>query len=139
MNAAKSAQIVLNSVDYGYISILHPMLKENIDRKLNIVIFEINLTEFLNITPNTVKYLEPSKYPEVRFDLNLLVDKSIDYDKVYTDLKTFDNDLLIDCKFVDLYEGKGIPEDKKSLTFSFVIGSNEKTLSSNEIDNFRSH
>ena len=43
---------------------------------------------------------------------------------------------MIDCKFVDLYEGKGI-EDKKSLTFSFVIGSNEKTLSSNEIDNFR--
>ena len=41
----KSAQIVLNSVDYGYISILHPMLKENIDRKLNIVIFEVNLTD----------------------------------------------------------------------------------------------
>jgi phenylalanyl-tRNA synthetase beta chain len=44
------------------------------------------------------------------------------------------NELLRDAQFVDEYKGKQIPEGKKSITVRLVIGSNEKTLTGDEIE-----
>ena len=44
------------------------------------------------------------------------------------------NELLRDVRFVDEYKGKQIPDGKKSITIRLVIGSNEKTLTGDEIE-----
>jgi phenylalanyl-tRNA synthetase beta chain len=44
--------------------------------------------------------------------------------------------VLVNFRFMDIYTGKGLPEGKKSMTFRFTIGSAEKTLSSEEINQF---
>ena len=51
-------------------------------------------------------------------------------------MDAFANTLLVSSSFVDIYTGKGLPEGKKSITWSFVIGSSERTLSSEDINGF---
>ena len=136
VHPVKAAEVVFSGENFGYISVVHPKIKENIDKKLNMVIVEINMFKFHDIKIDTLKYQEPSKYPEVNLDFNLLVDKAIAYDKIDSDLNEFKNDLLLGRKFIDVYMGKGIPEDKKSMTFGFRIGSKVDTLSSEQIEGF---
>jgi len=82
------------------------------------------------------RYTEPSKYPDVTLDYNFLVDKDVKFDSVDRDIKEFESAILMNSRFIDIYEGKGLPEGKKSMTFRFTIGSGDKTLSSEEIDDF---
>ncbi|MEN8905121.1 MAG: phenylalanine--tRNA ligase subunit beta [Clostridiales bacterium] len=137
INRVKGSEIKLNNENLGYISVLHPMIKDRIDKKLNIAFVELNMDKFNNINFNEVIYSDPSKYPDVDLDLSLIVDKNVLYEKIYNDLNSFENELLNECKFVDVYSGKGVDENKKSMTFRFTLGSSYKTLSSEEIDDFQ--
>lgn len=137
VHPVKTAEINHNNKNFGYISVVHPKIKENVDKKLNMVIVEIDMFKVHDIKETNVKYKEPSKYPEVTFDLSFLVDKWISFESICNDLSEFKNDLLLDYKFIDIYNGKGLPEDKKSMTFSFRVASKETTLTSEEIDGVR--
>ena len=136
VHPVKSVQVSYDGHSLGYISVLHPQIRQNLDRKFNTVFIELNLAEVHAITQRQIKFEEPSKYPEVTLDYNFLVDKGVHFDKVSGDISGFSSNILLGSEFIDIYTGKGLPEDKKSMTFRFILGSNEKTLSSEEINEF---
>ena len=51
-------------------------------------------------------------------------------------MNEFKSDLKYQIKLVDVYEGKGIDDDKKSMTYNVIIGRDDNTLTSEEIDGF---
>ncbi len=132
----KSVDVFAAGKPMGYISVVHPMLKKNIGKKLNIAVLEINREVLQAINGEVIKYKEPSKFPEVVLDYSFLVDNAVTFDKVKEDIAGFKSSLLNSYSFVTLYNGKGLPEGKKSMTFRFIIGSAEKTLSSDDINAF---
>lgn len=132
----KSVDVFAAGKPMGYISVVHPMLKKNIGKKLNIAVLEINREMLQAINGGVIKYKEPSKFPEVVLDYSFLVDNAVTFDKVKEDIAGFKSSLLNSYSFVTLYNGKGLPEGKKSMTFRFIIGSAEKTLSSDDINAF---
>lgn len=83
---------------------------------------------------NKIKYAELPKYPEVRRDLALLVDTAV----AYSDLEKLaikqGGALLQGINLFDVYEGKNLPEGKKSYALSFVLRDDTKTLTDEEID-----
>jgi len=132
----KSVDVFADGKPMGYISVVHPMIKKNIGKKLNAAVLEVNREVLQAINAGGIKYKEPSKFPEVVLDYSFLVDNAITFDKVMADIAGFKSELLNSFSFVTLYNGKGLPEGKKSMTFRFVIGSAEKTLSSDDINAF---
>ena len=68
------------------------------------------------------------------YDLSFLVDSMVKWDDIYQCAMAKKNELLRDVKFVDEYKGKQIPAGKKSVTIRLVIGSDEKTLTGEEIE-----
>ncbi|EGD49208.1 phenylalanyl-tRNA synthetase, beta subunit [Ruminiclostridium papyrosolvens DSM 2782] len=132
----KSVDVSYNGNMMGYIAAVHPMIKKNIGKKLNIAVLEINRDVLQSIEQKLFKYKEPSKYPEVLLDYSFLVDNSVTFDKLMQDIRGFKSKVLNGFEFVTIYNGKGLPEGKKSMTFRFVIGSDEKTLSSEDINEF---
>ena len=74
------------------------------------------------------------EFPMNDYDISFLVDSMVKWDDIYSCVMAKKNELLRDVKFVDEYKGKQIPEGKKSVTIRLVIGSDEKTLTGNEID-----
>ena len=138
IHPVKSVDVIFEGRKIGVVSSLHPQIKQNMDKKLNVAFAELDMTAIHELLQKNVKYAEPSKYPEVTLDFSFLVDKAVNFEKLTGDIAGFSSSLLQDFKFVDIYTGKGLPEDKKSMTFRFVIGSKEKTLSSEDINDFSS-
>jgi phenylalanyl-tRNA synthetase beta chain len=81
-----------------------------------------------------IKYKEVSKFPEVRRDLSLLVDKSVTFDELSKIAKQADNKILKSVNLFDVYEGDKLPEGKKSYALSFTMADDTKTLTDKYVD-----
>jgi phenylalanyl-tRNA synthetase beta chain len=113
-----------------------PKVLKELDIKQPVVYAEINWTALTKMARNTaVKYKELPKYPEVRRDLALLVDKATEYIELKNLAYEVEKKLLRNVNLFDVYEGKNLEEGKKSYALSFTLRDDEKTLTDEEIDN----
>lgn len=136
VHPVKSAEIYYDGKMLGYLSVVNPLVNRNIDKKLSIALMELNMTLIQAINVQPIRYQEPSKYPEVVLDFNFLVDRSEPFANIESYIRTFKNSYFTGINFIDYYQGKGIPENQKSITFRINIGSREKTLTTEEINQF---
>ncbi len=81
-----------------------------------------------------VKVEELSRYPEVRRDLALLVDRSVTFASLREAALRAEKKLLREVKLFDVYEGDKLPEGKKSYALSFTLEDKTRTLADKEID-----
>ena len=130
-----SYDIVSDKKSYGYVSLIHPRISEKINKKASIVVIEIDLDEFSNIEKIETKYHPISKYQVVNFDLSLLVKKDTMYSNIQKIIENTNIEYLQEYNLIDIYENDEKLKDKKSVTIRFKIGSYDKTLSKEEIDN----
>ncbi|MCD7720742.1 MAG: phenylalanine--tRNA ligase subunit beta [Prevotellaceae bacterium] len=82
-----------------------------------------------------VTYSEIAKYPAVSRDLALLVDKKTEFAEIERIAYSTEKKLLREVRLFDVYEGKNIPEGKKSYAVNFTLQDNERTLTDKAIDN----
>jgi len=81
-----------------------------------------------------VKFKPLPKYPSVRRDLALVVDKEVPYSKIYEIIRQADKKWLRSINLFDVYEGDKIPAGKKSYAVSLIFRSDEKTLNDKQVD-----
>ena len=74
------------------------------------------------------------EFPVIKKDLSILVDKNITSNEIAMKIKKKAGKLLIDINVFDLYEGKNIEQNKKSLAYSLTFGDNNRTLNDDEIN-----
>ncbi|WP_026896709.1 phenylalanine--tRNA ligase subunit beta [Daejeonella oryzae] len=86
------------------------------------------------IRNNKIAYKEVSKFPAVRRDLSMLLNKDITFNKLKHIAQKTEKNLLKDVNVFDVYEGDKLPEGKKSYALSFVLQDEEKTLTDKQID-----
>ncbi|GAB6009737.1 phenylalanine--tRNA ligase subunit beta [Dysgonomonas reticulitermitis] len=86
------------------------------------------------IRKHTITYADISKFPAVKRDLALLLDKNILFDQVEKIAYKAERKLLKEISLFDVYEGKNLPEGKKSYAVNFVLQDEEKTLNDKQID-----
>ncbi|HYG17027.1 MAG TPA: phenylalanine--tRNA ligase subunit beta [Bacteroidia bacterium] len=77
---------------------------------------------------------EISKFPEVRRDLSLVIDKKITFEQLHTIARQAERKLLRDIDVFDVYEGDKIESGKKAYALSFILQDETKTLTDAEID-----
>jgi phenylalanyl-tRNA synthetase beta chain len=81
-----------------------------------------------------VIFSELPKYPAVRRDLALLIDKNIKFKQIRDIAFKTERNILEEVELFDVYEGKGIQPDKKSYAVSFILRDAKRTLSDKNID-----
>jgi len=79
-------------------------------------------------------YKEVSKFPEVRRDLALLLDKEILFSELESISLRSDKNILKEVSLFDVYQGEKLPEGKKSYALSFLFRDEEKTLTDKVVD-----
>ncbi len=79
-------------------------------------------------------YTDISKYPSVSRDLALLVDKNVEFAQIEQIARQTEKKLLKSVVLFDVYEGKNLPEGKKSYAVNFILQDEEKTLNDKQID-----
>ncbi|HEY6915268.1 MAG TPA: phenylalanine--tRNA ligase subunit beta, partial [Paludibacter sp.] len=81
-----------------------------------------------------VQYAELSKFPEVKRDLALLLDKNITFAEIEKIAFETERKLLKKVNLFDVYEGKNLEAGKKSYAVSFLLQDDSKTLTDTQID-----
>ena len=83
---------------------------------------------------NKVTYSDLSKFPAVKRDLALLLDKSVQFAEIQKIAQDSERKLLKEVTLFDVYEGKNLPAGKKSYAVSFYLQDETKTLNDKQID-----
>ncbi|MBV5348786.1 phenylalanine--tRNA ligase subunit beta, partial [bacterium] len=89
---------------------------------------------FVELKNNKVVFAELPKYPEVRRDLALLIDKTVQFNQLRDLAFRSERKLLQSVDLFDVYEGKGVPEGKKSYAISYILRNDEMTLNDKQIE-----
>lgn len=130
LHPGQSALISVNNDIVGIIGKIHPQkVKENV------YVFEINLEKLLAKKVGKMKYKEISKYPSIKKDLAIITNKEVEAQEIATLIKKSAGSLLLNTEVFDVYTGKGIEENKKSIAYSLEFGANDRTLTDEEINN----
>lgn len=105
------------------------------DCKQDVFYADINWQLLLKSYPSKeVLYAEVAKFPEVRRDLALVLDKSVTFAEIERVAYATEKKLLKRISLFDVYEGKGITEGKKSYAVSFILQDKDKTLNDKQIE-----
>ncbi len=107
---------------------------KHFDIKQEVFFADFNWNLILKLINTKIKFTDIPKYPEVRRDLALLVDQSVAFETIYTIARQTEKSLLKDINLFDVYEGKNLPEGKKSYAVSFTLQDTTKTLTDEQID-----
>lgn len=110
----------------GEIGVVHPVISKKIDKKAAIVYAEIDVAEFAAITNASIKYEEPSKFPEMEIDLSFVSDK---FAPISEAIKAQNCELIKKVTVADIYED----ENGKSITVRMVFSHPERTLTREEV------
>ena len=124
--------ILLEGSEIGYFSVLNPRIRNNIDKKLNVVFAEIDLERMEQTAAEPLNYKEVSKYPGVTVDLSLLADKTMRYEAIEEAIQGYPCEYLQGYHLIDIFEDEKLLPDKKSITIRFEFGSMDRTLEGQE-------
>lgn len=119
----------------GVLGIVNKKLLKSQDINAEVFYAELNWDSLMKeIKKHSITYTEISKFPAVKRDLALLLDKNILFDQIEKIAYKAERKLLKNVSLFDVYEGKNLPEGKKSYAVNFVIQDDEKTLNDKQID-----
>lgn len=131
MHPGQSAVISVNNDIVGLIGKIHPSVE-----KEDVFILEIDLDKLLAKKVGKMKYKEISKFPNIKKDLAVVVDKKVTAQEIGINIKKFAGSLLENYEVFDVYTGEGVAENKKSVAFSLTFGKQDRTLTDEEINAF---
>ena len=123
------AEISVNGDIVGIIGRIHPSIE-----KEAVFVMEINLDKLFEKKVGKMKFKEISKFPTVKKDISLLVDKNTYSQEIEKKIKKSGGSLLIDISVFDVYEGKNLENNKRSIAYSLTFGTEKRTLSDEEVN-----
>ena len=121
--------IICDGLCIGSLFTLYPRNANLIDKNASIVCIEIDMDAFSKITPNTISYVEPSKYPQVDYDLSLVVPVGMKFSDLCRAWEKEHSDILQNVYVIDEYNNGGI----RSLTIRYTMQAWDRTLTSVEV------
>jgi phenylalanyl-tRNA synthetase beta chain len=107
---------------------------KHFDIKQEVFFADFNWSAILKQISSNIKYTEISKYPEVRRDLALLIDDNVEFQQIFELVKKTEKSLLKEINLFDVYQGKNLPNGKKSYAISLILQDDSKTLTDVQID-----
>lgn len=129
LHPGQSAVISVNNDIVGIIGKIHPKVEKD-----DVYVLEIDLDRLLSKRVGKMKYKEISKFPNIKKDLSIVVDKKISAQEIGMKIKKLAGSLLESSEVFDVYTGTGIEEDKKSISFALTFGKGDRTLTDDEIN-----
>ena len=115
-------------------TVCHKLLKK-MDIDQEVFYADINWDNVMRaIKKNEVLYHDISKFPSVSRDLALLIDKSVEFEQIEQIARQTEKKLLKSVELFDVYEGKNLPEGKKSYAVNFILQDETKTLNDKQIE-----
>jgi phenylalanyl-tRNA synthetase beta chain len=133
LHPGRSADIFVEGKFVGVMGELHPQLSKELGINQPLYVFDIALSAVLQAS--LPEYKAVSKFPEVRRDLALLVDRAVAVSELEKVILSSAGDALKSVLVFDVYQGQGIDETKKSVALGLTWQHPSHTLSDEEVNN----
>ena len=132
LHPGQSSRVYLRNKPIGWMGKLHPKWQQQYDLTKNTMLFELALNDLLQT--QVAAYQEVSKFLPIRRDIAVLVDTDLPVQTILDVVKHANIPLLQELQLFDVYQGKGMAENKKSLAFLVLMQDTHKTLLDKEAE-----
>jgi phenylalanyl-tRNA synthetase beta chain len=134
LQKGQSAEISFKGKTVGTIGRINNEIAANYKFKQPVFVAEIDLQTILAEQENAVFYQPLSKYPSIIRDVSLLVKRTTSFAELIQSVENQGFELCKNVSFVDVYEGKGMADDERSITIRLEYRSDERTLFEAEVE-----
>ncbi|MDD1015766.1 phenylalanine--tRNA ligase subunit beta [Pseudomonas rubra] len=132
LHPGQTARIERDGREVGYLGAIHPELAKTLGLDRPVFVFELVLAEVAEGRLPT--FSELSKFPEVRRDLALVAGRDVASSSVLEVIRDNAGEWLTDLRLFDVYQGKGIDPDRKSLAVGLTWQHPSRTLNDEEVN-----
>jgi phenylalanyl-tRNA synthetase beta chain len=132
LHPGQAAQILVDGLVIGWLGMVHPQIEEKLDLGQPVYVFELDMAALAQRA--LPKYQAVSKFPAIRRDLALLVERDVLAAALENAVKKAAIPQLVSYYLFDVYAGTGIPEDQKSIALSLIFQDFSRTLEDAEIN-----
>ncbi|WP_201569164.1 phenylalanine--tRNA ligase subunit beta [Psychrobacter sp. JCM 18900] len=128
LHPGQSAELYIDDIYVGWLGQLHPNTAKQLDLPTTWVA-QLSLAPLLTIAREQHTIRTPSKFPQVRRDIAILVDSDISLQTLETTVRTAAGNMLTDLWLFDVYQGDKVPAGQRSLAFALIWQDSTQTLS----------
>ncbi|WP_237065431.1 phenylalanine--tRNA ligase subunit beta [Microbulbifer guangxiensis] len=132
LHPGQTARITRDGRDLGVVGALHPQLQKKLELPKTAYLFELSLEALGEAALPAFRPL--SRFPEVRRDLALLIDADVPAASMVETAAEAAGETLTDLKIFDVYQGKGIDFNRKSVAMGLTFQHPSRTLNDDEIN-----
>jgi phenylalanyl-tRNA synthetase beta chain len=132
LHPGQSARVYLHGAPIGWLGKLHPKWQQQYDMPKGAMLFELEVPSLLQA--NVPAYREISKFLPVRRDIAVVVDANLSAQAILDKVASAKIPLLQEMQLFDVYQGKGVAENKKSLAFLILMQDTDRTLVDTDAD-----
>ena len=132
--SGQSGRLFVKDREVGFAGLLHPTLQERFDFNQKVLLGELSLDLILEESSLTPAFRSPPRFPAVFRDIAFIVKRRFNADDLLKTIRSYGGELLEEVTLFDVYEGKQIPADSRSLAFALTFRHSGKTLTDEEID-----
>ena len=132
LHPGQSAKLYIDEQYIGWLGQLHPNAAKELDLPATWVA-QLDLAPLLLLAREQHSIITPSKFPQVRRDIALLVDSDISVQTLQATIRQAAGELLISLQLFDVYQGDKVPTGQRSLAFALIWQNSSQTLSDDSI------
>jgi phenylalanyl-tRNA synthetase beta chain len=137
LHPGRAARVARGTREFGWLGEAHPSVVRAFDLDATVALAELDL-QALGTAGGGIARMKPiSRFPPVKYDVAVVVDRTTPAREVEEALRRVDPALVRDVRLFDTYEGGSLPAGKRSLAFSLVFGSLERTLEPKDVERLR--
>ena len=128
LHPGQSAKLYIDDQYVGWLGQLHPNTAKQLDLPATWVA-QLSLAPLLTLVREQYDITTPSKFPQVRRDIAILLDSEINLQKLEATIRAVAGELLTDLWLFDVYQGDKVPTGQRSLAFALIWQDRTQTLS----------
>jgi len=129
----RAAKIIKDKEEIGYIGQINPRLSYLYNDNVPMVVAELDIEKLYQLSKEEYEFIPLPKYPAVIRDISILVNRDIRMSDILNIIYQSDPKIIFDVDLFDIYEGKNLPENKKSLSFHLIFQAEDHTLTNDEV------
>jgi phenylalanyl-tRNA synthetase beta chain len=138
LHPGKSARVLIDNEEVGFIGELHPEIMERLRISERINLFEINLDRIERVSRDIRKKFKTFiRYPAVTRDIALVLDEDVDVGEIVEEIRKVESNLIDNITVFDVFKGGTVEKGKKSVAFSINLRAPDKTLTDEEVNQFQ--
>jgi phenylalanyl-tRNA synthetase beta chain len=136
LHPGKASKVVLDQEVLGVLGEIHPHVLSHYDVQGKVYLFELDFNKIVKWAREERRFQSLPKFPAVYRDLSIVVDKTLEAERVVEAIRTLQQPFIEEVMLFDIYQGSPIPEGKKGISFRIRYQAKDRTFTDEEVNQY---